>query len=138
MHNLVLVLALSTAVAADEPPPLLATKFGELCTVCTATLVCTPTDGSAATAYGFQKKTMLGQMLTVLDYVPGLKSAWEERPVTIAAAGAAPVTVTARLSLPEARILVPTPAGEVDIDRRTGALRRGAEVLGTCAVEGAP
>ncbi|MDX2142851.1 MAG: hypothetical protein SFV19_05825 [Rhodospirillaceae bacterium] len=115
--------------ASPEPFMLLQNQFGELCTMCEATLACTDAAG-AATAYRFQKKTFLGQMRTVLDFVPGLgPGAWEERPVTVSANGATRQD-TARLSLKEARIEI----GETRIDRRTGAWT-GADgtSLGQCA-----
>jgi hypothetical protein len=124
--------------AAQEPAPplLLADKFGELCTMCVGTLTCAASEGPAKTIYAFQKKTFLGQMLTVLDFVPGLgKGAWETRPVSItettADGASATRTETARLSLAQAKI----ETGGTVIDRITGAWSSASgAALGMCAV----
>lgn len=131
------ILTGSIACKAEEtllPPLLLASKFGELCTMCVATLNCTTPDGLAKTSYAFQKKTFVGQMLTVLDFVPGLgRGTWEARPVKISQASTTGTATsrdeTARLSLKEAKI-------EVDgtmIDRTSGAWTSASGVaLGQC------
>jgi hypothetical protein len=134
----VIGVGLAGAAAAQEASvPLLATKFGELCTMCEAALSCAPADGGAPTSYAFRKKTFLGQMRTVLDFVPGIgKGPWESRPVVITAPGAAPRTETARLNLEAARI----EAGGTTIDRLSGAWRAAdGTALGQCrAVPPAP
>ena len=117
------LISASVCAAQDAPakPLLLATKFGELCTMCVATLDCATTDGTAKTTYTFQKKTFLGQMLTVLDFVPGLgRGSWETRPVKISDTNGTGTMAarmeTARLSLKESKIEV----SGTTIDRATG------------------
>jgi hypothetical protein len=117
-----------------SPSLLLANKFGELCTMCVGTLSCSATDTAAKTTYAFQKKTFLGQMMTVLDFVPGLgKGPWESRPVTITETKSDGTTSTrtedGRLSFKEARIEV----GGTVIDRTTGGWTSGTgATLGSC------
>jgi hypothetical protein len=129
-------LLLASSVKAQDAGPnlLLANKFGELCTMCVGTLSCSAGDSGARTTYAFQKKTFLGQMMTVLDFVPGRgKRPWETRPVVITATKSDGTTTTrtenGRLSVKEARI----EAGGTIIDRTNGAwtTNTGAP-LGTC------
>jgi hypothetical protein len=133
--GLAVVLFLPWPASAQSPDGgtflLLQDKFGELCTMCEATLTCVPNDSAAApTTLRFQKKTFLGQMRTVLDFVPGLgPGAWEERPVIVALAGQER-TEAARLSTAEAQIQI----AEMRIDRRTGAWSDvHGKTMGTCS-----
>lgn len=68
-------------------PILLASEFGELCTMCEAALRCEPaqmSETARSTIYVFHKKSFMGQVATVWDYVPFVaKSEWETRPATI-------------------------------------------------------
>lgn len=124
--------ASTSAQPANEAPfMLLQNQFGELCTMCEASLECRPTSSdSPVTTYRFQKKTFLGQMRTVLDFVPGLgPGAWESRPVITSNRTIQSVAGEARLSLKEAKIEVPG----ATIDRRTGAWIGGdGGSLGQC------
>jgi len=129
---------LSGAVQAQDAKPtaelLLTNQYGELCTMCVGTLSCAAPDSAAKTVYAFQKKGFVGQMMTVLDYVPGIgRGVWEKRDVIITATDtegqSTTRTETARLSVKEAKI----EAGGTVIDRATGAWMdaKGA-ALGSC------
>jgi len=133
MRKIVGLLMLLAAPASAADPPLLANQFGELCTMCEAALRCEPTATGVHTVYVFHKKGFIGQMMTVLDYVPFIgPPLWEERPVTAIALGASPTrnAATARLSLKENGIEV---AGAT-IDRTTGAWRTADGAAGTCKI----
>ena len=124
-------LALGTAMLAGSAlaqTPLLANQFGELCTMCEAALSCTSGDGPE-TVYVFHRKSFLGQMMTVLDYVPFIGPPdWETRPATVTVKGGSGAPATARLSLKHHSIEV---AGAT-IDRATGAWRNAGGAGGTC------
>jgi hypothetical protein len=123
--------------AAQEPqstPLLLANQYGELCTMCVASLKCSSPDNTVKTTYDFQKKGFIGQMMTVLDYVPGLgPGVWETRDVRITDTKSDGTSATrsegSRLSIKEAKI----EAGGTTINRATGAWASasGAD-LGLC------
>jgi hypothetical protein len=126
------ILGMMVSTAGAQQPTsnlLLANQYGELCTMCVGTLSCAAPEG-AATTFVFQKKTFLGQMMTVLDFIPGIgKGAWESRPVVITPPDTGPRTETARLSIKEAKI----EAGGTVIDRASGAwMNDKGAALGTC------
>jgi hypothetical protein len=129
----------SMAVLAADTGQLLTNQFGELCTMCTATLVCGRDGGT--TAFAFGTRTFLSQMTTVLDFFPGMSSfaKTHSRPVAITGPDGARSTGTARFDLNAARIALPDAAGrETWIDRRTGAWHAadGADI-GACTVPAA-
>ena len=137
------LMALVTAtptMAADGKGQLLTTQFGELCTMCTATLQCGP-EGGAQTTYAFGTRTFLSQMSTVLDYVPGLsdQAKVHSRPVTITIDGKR-VDGTAKFNFRDARIDLPDAKGAATwIDRSSGAWHgAGESLLGRCTVPAAP
>jgi hypothetical protein len=129
-------LLIASSVPAQDTTPnlLLANKFGELCTRCVGTLSCNAGDSAAKTTYVFREKTFIGQMMTVLDFVPGLgKGSWESRPVVITETKNDGTTTSrtevGRLSMKEARI----EAGGMLINRTTGAWTSiTGDSLGTC------
>lgn len=138
MRGTLAALILAASPAMGQAPAgsglLLADKFGELCTMCEAALMCSA-EGGTPTTYHFHKKSFLGQMRTVLDYVPFIgPPEWEERPATVKRSGGAGEGVPARLSFKKQSI-------EVDgatIDRTTGAWRAADGTTGICrAVEAA-
>lgn len=154
---LLLVGSLPLKLAADAEPEteymLLQNKFGELCTMCEATVVCRADQateigvddlGKAATApytlYHFHTKDFWGQVATIWDYMirwvkPVLR---EKRPLTIysvedsgegTARGSMSRTM-AFLSLDPASIQV----GERRIDRWSGEwLAADGTVVGSCS-----
>lgn len=135
---------------ADQAYMLLFNRFGELCTMCEATVACAAGDqapgdvGALATGpytlYHFQTKTFWGQVATIFKYLqrwitPVVR---EERPVVIYAvgrdgpggAGRSRVEAVAGLST-EPALLV---AGDRRIDRWTSAWQTMAgDTVGSCA-----
>ena len=134
IQALVIVLVATGARAETDAPLLLASKFGDLCSICAAMLRCTPdAEGAAATVYTFHQLTFAGQMRTVFDYVPRMKPPTQDRPVTIAREGAPSTEAMATFDRLAARILLPGPEGApAEIDRKSGAWRQGDVVLGRC------
>ena len=130
------VIGVAASSAQAQPPAslLLANQYGELCTMCVATLTCSGADNTITTTYDFHKKGFLGQMMTVLDYLPGLgRGVWQTRDVRITeikADGAkAARTEKARLSMKEAKI----EAGSAVINRTTNAwVSASGTDFGTC------
>jgi hypothetical protein len=131
---------------ADEPYPLLVNRFGELCTMCEATVACRaggPPPASVAelaapgappyTLYHFQTKDFWGQVATIVKYLerwirPVVR---EERPVIVYTAGPdrRRRATTATLSLDPALI----EAAGRRIDRRTSAWQSASgEPVGSC------
>ena len=97
-----------------------------------ATLRCTPeAEGATATLYTFHQLTFAGQMRTVFDYVPGLRPATQDRPVTVSQEGAAATEGSATFDRTAARIELP---GSMWIDRRTGQWSRQDQRLGACVL----
>jgi hypothetical protein len=135
--------------AQDPDYLLLVNRFGELCTMCEATVACRAGDAAPAdvgglatgpyTLYHFQVRTFWGQVSTIFSYL----QRWIEpvvsqtRPVLIytvdaagpAGTGRSVATDMAKLSLDPPLIV----AGSLRIDRTTGAWQQpdGAPV-GTC------
>lgn len=153
--GLSVLLAAATMSADDQPEPvdmLLHSKFGELCTMCEATVVCASRDISAVsvddliqpvagpyTLYHFHTKTFLGQVATIYDYMirwiePVIT---EKRPLTIyeipaagdPAVGRGRIETSVELSLDPPLITV----GQLQIERRNREWRSAdGEVLGAC------
>jgi hypothetical protein len=142
--------AQAQAQVQDPNYPLLVNRFGELCTMCEATVACAagpsaPADvaalaapGSAWTLYHFQTKDFWGQVATIFKYLerwirPVVR---EERPVVVytSGPGGGRVDTLAALSLDPPRIEV----GDRRIDRRidngSAAWQDGAgSPVGQCA-----
>jgi hypothetical protein len=153
--GLTMLLAASPLAADDGPEPvdmLLHSKFGELCTMCEATVVCASRDVSAVsvddliqptagpyTLYHFHTKTFLGQIATIYDFLirwiePVIT---EKRPLTIyeipaageEAAGRGRIETSVELSRNPPMITV----GQRQIERHTREWRSlDGEVLGAC------
>jgi len=136
----------------DPDEMLLHNKFGELCTMCEATVVCTSGDvsgitvdqleqggGGRLTLYHFHTKTFLGQIATIYDYMirwiePVIT---EKRPLTIysipaaddKSAGRARIETTVELSLEPPLITIENR----QIERRSREWRTAdGQVLGSC------
>lgn len=142
----VVVVTAALPARAQEPDyPLLVNRFGELCTMCEATVACSagaapPAEvaelaapGADWTLYHFQTKDFWGQVATIFKYLerwirPVVR---EERPVVIHTARAgSPVVTVAALGLDPPVIEV----GERRIDRTTNAWQSLAgEPVGSCA-----
>lgn len=155
--SLVVVLAslAGTGARAEEEQQylLLMNRFGEICTMCEAVVLCADGDVSAVTVadlgspeagpftlYHFQTKTFWGQVATIWNYLrrwvePIVR---EERPVQIYTVGAGGVAGPGR-SLEEhmARLSIEPPLLEVGtrrINRKTSAWETpGGQAVGSCA-----
>lgn len=138
------------APVQDPNYPLLVNRFGELCTMCEATVACAagsnaPADvatlaapGTPWTLYHFQTKDFWGQVATIFKYLerwirPVVR---EERPVVVytSGPGGGRVDTVAALSVDPPRIEV----GDRRIDRRidsgSAAWQDGAgNPVGQCA-----
>lgn len=134
------------APVQDPSYPLLVNRFGELCTMCEATVACAagptaPADvaalaapGAAWTLYHFQTKDFWGQVATIFKYLerwirPVVR---EERPVVVytSGPGGGRVDTLAALSVDPPRIAV----GDRRIDRGSAAWQDGAgNPVGQCA-----
>jgi hypothetical protein len=134
------------APVQDPDYPLLVNRFGELCTMCEATVACAagptaPADvaalaapGAAWTLYHFQTKDFWGQVATIFKYLerwirPVVR---EERPVVVytSGPGGGRVDTLAALSVDPPRIAV----GDRRIDRGSAAWQDGAgNPVGQCA-----
>ncbi|MDX2222320.1 MAG: hypothetical protein SFV21_06200 [Rhodospirillaceae bacterium] len=132
-----LVLAAQPALAQDPPKPiLLASEFGELCTMCEAAVRCEPaqmSETARATVYVFHKKSFMNQVATIWDYLPFVaKSDWESRPATIYQFNGDSVErggETARLNFTAAKAEV----GGTLINRLNGEWQAGdGSALGLC------
>jgi hypothetical protein len=150
---LAVILATGTAAAQPAQDPeymLLVNRFGELCTMCDATVACragdtAPTDVATLetgpyTLYHFQVRTFWGQVSTIFTYLQRWIApvVYQDRPVVIytvdatgpAAAARSRADATAGLSLDPARIIM----GDRQIDRATSAWQdRDGQPLGRCA-----
>lgn len=138
--------AQAPAPVQDPNYPLLVNRFGELCTMCEATVACAaggtaPADvaalaapGAPWTLYHFQTKDFWGQVATIFKYLerwirPVVR---EERPVVVytSGPGGGRVDTLAALSVDPPRIAV----GDRRIDRTTAAWQDGAgNPVGQCA-----
>lgn len=141
------------AARAGEQYLLLMNRFGELCTMCEAVVLCAEGDVSTVqvsglaerdmgpfTIYHFQTKTFWGQVATIWNYLkrwvePIIR---EERPVQVYRVGAGGVTGADR-SLEErmANLSIEPPlldVGDRRINRETGAWETPAgQAAGSCA-----
>jgi hypothetical protein len=147
------ILASGTTMAQPAQDPdylLLVNRFGELCTMCEATVACragaaAPADVTALqagpwTLYHFQVRTFWGQVSTIFTYLQRWIApvVYQERPVVIyavASSGPSGATrtrtdATAGLSLDPPRIIM----GDRQIDRATGAWQdQDGQPVGHCA-----
>jgi hypothetical protein len=143
---------LSAETSSDPDEMLLHNKFGELCTMCEATVVCASRDvsnvtvdelnqatGGPYTLYHFHTKTFLGQIATIYDYLirwiePVIT---EKRPVTIYAIPAAGDASVARARTEtNAELSLEPPVIAIDkqqIERRSREWRSAdGQALGSC------
>jgi hypothetical protein len=134
---------LSSAAGAQDKHEfsgmLLTNRQGELCTMCEATMTCTPAAelGTAApVTYHFKKRDFWGQMSTVLDYFPFTRSFGlrHTRPVEVAGA-AAKTMAMATFNLETKRIDVPDASGVATwVDRGDGSWHAAdGAVIGVCS-----
>jgi hypothetical protein len=132
-------------VAAQAPsapsayePMLLASKLGEMCSQCTAALVCTaaPAASAPTTLYLFPAKTFWQQIMTIPTYLPFIgKPEVDVRPVIVHAPAGKDEGVTgdAGLNFGAGTVRVP----DALIERKTGTWRNATGApIGTCKPAG--